>query len=398
MRIGIIGGGLMGLALAERLGAAGHRTVVFERAAQVGGLATWQDFGSFTWDRFYHVILPSDSALLALLRRIGLGERLRWQPDPDRLLRRRALLLDQQRSRVPALSAARSAEQGAARRDDPAVLADPRLAEARAADRRAVSGAYQRATHVREVLEAVAAREAGRAIPACLGGLHLDVHHAGSSPRATRRRSASSSGTCQADTARCSRGSWSASSSRRASSGPASTWRAVRGAERGGIEVSTPSGVERFDKVIFTGPVDVMRRVVDPALVEVPPPRDVEYLGVVCLVLVSREPVVPYYVVNISDERVPFTGVIGMSSLVDTGETGGRYLTYLPKYVLSGDPLLHAARGGVARRFPRGARPHVPGLRSALDRAGGRSPCVPRAAIAGGRVFEARPAATHASR
>ena len=80
MRIGIIGGGLMGLALADRLGSAGHRVTVYERAVQPGGLATWHDFGAFTWDRFYHVILPTDSALVEFMRRIGLGDRLRWRP------------------------------------------------------------------------------------------------------------------------------------------------------------------------------------------------------------------------------------------------------------------------------------------------------------------------------
>jgi protoporphyrinogen oxidase len=79
VRIGIIGGGLMGLALAERLGSAGHRATVYERAEQPGGLATWHDFGPFTWDRFYHVILPSDTALVDFVRRIGLGEKLRWR-------------------------------------------------------------------------------------------------------------------------------------------------------------------------------------------------------------------------------------------------------------------------------------------------------------------------------
>jgi protoporphyrinogen oxidase len=79
VRIGIIGGGLMGLALAERLAAPGHRVTVFERADQPGGLATWHDFGPFTWDRFYHVILPSDTALVDFVRRIGLGGQLRWR-------------------------------------------------------------------------------------------------------------------------------------------------------------------------------------------------------------------------------------------------------------------------------------------------------------------------------
>jgi hypothetical protein len=45
---------------------------------------------------------------------------------------------------------------------------------------------------------------------------------------------------------------------------------------------------------------------------------------------VTRKPFCPYYILNIADERIPFTGVIGMSSLVDTAETAGLYLTYLP--------------------------------------------------------------------
>ena len=79
MRVGIVGGGLMGLVLAERLAAMGHEVSVFERAEQPGGLATWHDFGAFVWDRFYHVVLPSDTALLELIRRIGLGDKLQWR-------------------------------------------------------------------------------------------------------------------------------------------------------------------------------------------------------------------------------------------------------------------------------------------------------------------------------
>ena len=40
------------------------------------------------------------------------------------------------------------------------------------------------------------------------------------------------------------------------------------------------AATENFDKVIFTGPVNVLRAVADPALVQVPPQGDVEYLGV----------------------------------------------------------------------------------------------------------------------
>ena len=41
------------------------------------------------------------------------------------------------------------------------------------------------------------------------------------------------------------------------------------------------------------------------------------------MVLVTREPLVPYYIVNIADPRIPFTGIIGMSNLADPSETAG---------------------------------------------------------------------------
>ncbi len=145
VRIGIIGGGLMGLALAERLGSAGHRVTVYERAEQPGGLATWHDFGPFTWDRFYHVILPSDTALVEFIRRIGLGGRAALARDPDRLLRRSRHPSALQRARFPEVPAARPLEQVPARGDDPLLLAHPRLAAARGDDGRGIPGALLRA-------------------------------------------------------------------------------------------------------------------------------------------------------------------------------------------------------------------------------------------------------------
>ena len=38
-----------------------------------------QDYGAFTWDRFYHVILPQDAHLLSLLGELGLEPDLRWK-------------------------------------------------------------------------------------------------------------------------------------------------------------------------------------------------------------------------------------------------------------------------------------------------------------------------------
>ena len=52
---------------------------VVEREKQLGGLATWHDFGGFYWDRFYHVILPSDKHLIRFVDELGLADRLEWR-------------------------------------------------------------------------------------------------------------------------------------------------------------------------------------------------------------------------------------------------------------------------------------------------------------------------------
>ena len=78
--------------------------------------------------------------------------------------------------------------------------------------------------------------------------------------------------------------------------------------------------------------------------------------------LPTRRPFCPYYVLNIADERIPFTGVIGMSSLVDTAETAGLHLTYLPKYLLSDDAALRRPDEDVKAEFMAGFRRMFPDL------------------------------------
>ena len=78
MRVGVVGGGLLGMTVAHRLRAAGVQATILEAAPQPGGLASSQTIGGARWDRFYHVILLSDRDLLTLLQEIGLGDRLRW--------------------------------------------------------------------------------------------------------------------------------------------------------------------------------------------------------------------------------------------------------------------------------------------------------------------------------
>jgi protoporphyrinogen oxidase len=339
MRIGIIGGGLMGLALAERLGAVGHRVSVYERSGQPGGLATWHDFGPFVWDRFYHVILPSDAALVEFVRRLGLGDRLRWRPARtgfyvDRAfhplssgldflrfpllglwskLRLAATILYCSRIRDWKPLESMTVEQFLVRLSGRATFEKmwkPLLLAKLGENYRRVSAVFIW-TYVRRLFSARDSSAQEGSLGYVSGGYRVVFGR-------LLERISETGGIVRLGV----------------------EVESVRPRPEGGIEVAAGGATATFDKVIFTGPVNVLRAVADPALVQLPPQGDVEYLGVVCMALVTRQPLCPWYILNIADEGVPFTGVIGMSSLVDTEETSGLYLTYLPKYVLSDDPAL----------------------------------------------------------
>jgi protoporphyrinogen oxidase len=79
-RVGVVGGGVLGISLALRLAQAGAKVTVIERGPSLGGLAGTFDFNGHEVDRFYHVITPSDSRMIAMAEELGLGDQLRFTP------------------------------------------------------------------------------------------------------------------------------------------------------------------------------------------------------------------------------------------------------------------------------------------------------------------------------
>jgi protoporphyrinogen oxidase len=78
MRVAVIGGGYAGLAAAYRLAHAGARVSLFERSAQLGGLAMAFQFGDTEIEKYYHHWFTSDRHMLSLLEELGLDNRLSW--------------------------------------------------------------------------------------------------------------------------------------------------------------------------------------------------------------------------------------------------------------------------------------------------------------------------------
>ncbi len=79
-RVGVVGGGVLGVSLALRLAQAGAKVTVVERGSSLGGLAGTMDFGGHQVDRFYHVITPADTRMISMAEEVGLGDQLRYTP------------------------------------------------------------------------------------------------------------------------------------------------------------------------------------------------------------------------------------------------------------------------------------------------------------------------------
>jgi len=98
--------------------------------------------------------------------------------------------------------------------------------------------------------------------------------------------------------------------------------------------VRTADGFDSYDVVISTLVSPLLGKLIPAA-----PPAfrnqllQQEYLGVLCPLLILNRALIPYYVVNITDERIPFTGVVETTNLIHPQYVKNHHLVYLPKYI-----------------------------------------------------------------
>ncbi|MFC7201539.1 NAD(P)/FAD-dependent oxidoreductase [Halospeciosus flavus] len=76
--IGIVGGGIAGLAAARRLQQRGHEVRVFEATDQIGGLAATYGTAGDRIEKFYHHLSASEGTIVDLIDELGLGDDLEW--------------------------------------------------------------------------------------------------------------------------------------------------------------------------------------------------------------------------------------------------------------------------------------------------------------------------------
>jgi len=341
----------MGLALARRLSDRGHNISVYEADSQLGGLATHHDYGAFIWDRFYHVILPTDTHLLNFLNEIGLREQVGWSTTQT------GFFVDEQfHSLNGSMDFLRFPPLGlwSKFRLALAILYCSRVNDWRRLEQIPVDRWLTRLSG-RNTFEKLWKP----LLLAKLGSQYQRVSAVFIWTYIKRMFSARDSAAQKEQLGYVSGGYRNVFETLRQdivqAGGNVYTEVKVRGitpAAGHGIQLQLKDGMANYDKVVFTAPTSILSRMVTDTLASVEERGSaVEYLGVVCVVLVTRQPLMPYYVLNIADARIPFTGVIGMTNVVPSTETAGLFLTYLPKYVMADDSLLNSTDDEIKVQF-----------------------------------------------
>ncbi|MCH7838523.1 MAG: NAD(P)/FAD-dependent oxidoreductase [Chloroflexi bacterium] len=79
MKVGVIGGGVAGMAAAYRLIQAGHKVALYEASPFMGGLVRTFEVGGGRLESFYHHIFSTDTTVAGLIEELGLGDQLVWR-------------------------------------------------------------------------------------------------------------------------------------------------------------------------------------------------------------------------------------------------------------------------------------------------------------------------------
>jgi protoporphyrinogen oxidase len=361
-KIAILGGGITGLTSAFYLLRAGANVTVFESRQQLGGLATFFNFGKFSWDKFYHCILTSDKPLLQLIDDVGLISELCWTETKVGFFAEQALYpmtssLDF--LRFPPLSLSQKARLGLG------VLYASRIKEGRALEKILASEWL-----IRIFGEANYRQMWGPLLRCKLGACREEASAAFIWATISRLYSTRENNASKKERLGYVRGGYRTVVNRLVSEiesmggtiATGTTVERVTGAG-GAVEINTSDGSFLFEDVISTVPSPVLAKIA-PHLTRdyVEKLLQVKYLGVVCVVLVLKRALSPFYVTNLTDEDMPFTGIIEMTNLISREETAGLHLVYLPKYTSPGDPLFEAGDDQIWQIFWNSLRRVFPDL------------------------------------
>ncbi|MBE9031939.1 NAD(P)/FAD-dependent oxidoreductase [filamentous cyanobacterium LEGE 11480] len=351
-RIAVVGGGVLGMTLAMRLAQQGREVTLYEAADHFGGLADAWQLDDVVWDRHYHVTLLSDMRIRKILQELDLDQAMQWVETKTGFFSDGKLFSVSNTIeflKFPALKFFDKMRLGLTISYASKINNWRKLEKLTAVDwLQKLSGkrAFQKIwlPLLRSKLGDNYAKASASFIWAIIARMYaarrtgLKKEMFGYLPGGYARM-------LDRFTQKLTEQGVTLKAGHRIEQ--------VLAQDDGAVELTFANGnVERFDQVVMTMAAGIAAKVC-PQLEpwEVERLNNIEYQGIVCASLLLKQPLSPFYVTNITDTWVPFTGVIEMTALVDKAEFGGRNLVYLPKYVPIDDPMFEETDAAIESRF-----------------------------------------------
>jgi protoporphyrinogen oxidase len=354
--LAVAGGGITGIAAALALAESGRfRVTLFEKSGRLGGLCAPTAIAGRTADRFYHVVLPGDRATLDFLAKLGPGGEIDFRPSKAGFYGRGRLVSFATAAdflRFPFLSPWSKVRLAAgilltsfsAPPEGPAEPAAPEWLRRRFGRR--VTARFW------DPLLRSKLGEARNRTPASFIDATIKRLFGARSKSSGRERMGGVPGGYAAVIRSAETALREAGVLIRLGSPVDSI---IPSAE--GLAVGTLSGPEIFDRVFLAVPLPEALKIAgadaDPGWERF---RRVEHMGVVTLLLALRRSLSPYYLVNLLDTDLPFTGIVETTNVLGPESFGGLRLVYLPRYLAAGDPAARMTDGEIKGLFLGGLR------------------------------------------
>jgi protoporphyrinogen oxidase len=341
MHVGVIGGGMMGLATAFYLSNKGIKVTVFEKKKEIGGLSCSEEIlPGVHWDRFYHVILSTDKELLEFIKEIGLSVDVRFRETKTGFYtdgRLHSMSSTMEFLKFKPLSLIDKLRLGAG------IFYASKLNNWKRLEK-----IYAKTWLIRVFGQRNYEKMWDPLLRSKLG-TSTDQASAAFIWAIIRRYYGTRHTHAKKEMMGCVRGGYfsilnhicmhlSSKGTHIVTDCPVKIVKSIDG-DKIRIEIQNGSTFE-FDSVIATTPNPIIERLL-PAL-----PAEfksklatVRYLGVICVTLVLNKPLTPFYVTNLTDPKVPFTGLIEATNVIPREIFGGKALLYLPKYMPADDPM-----------------------------------------------------------
>ena len=352
-RYAIAGGGMLGLSLAMRMAKQGHDVTLIEAAPSLGGLASVWNIGDIEFDRHYHVTLLSDSRLRNLVSEIGLEDEMRWIETKtgfytdDKLY---SMSNTKEFLQFPPLTLIEKLRLGGTIFYASKISNWKRLEKipvAKWLQRWSGKGTFKK---IWEPLLKAKLGESYKITSAAFIWAHISRMYKARRTGLKREMFGYVKGGYRTIINRL----VEVLDEQGVTVKTSSPIQSIRKQDDGQFEVmyAGQDRADHFDKVIMTTPNSILSRVCEDLNEDEKQRFDsVDYLGIVCASVLLKKGLSPYYVTNITDDWVPMTAVIEMTTIVDPEELGGKSLVYLPKYVPSDHELFDKSDEEIEESF-----------------------------------------------